>query len=124
MNTTSITRRNFIKRTAATAVAVAFAVSAFESYAFTDPVTGSCYCEEVTYAVGDKITQVTLIENGSYIAQLPTYNPKKNPTHVNCPNPAPGSPTGAAKFSKETTSGSAAITNVFTCTTAGSAIIC
>lgn len=54
MNTTSITRRNFIKRTAATAVAAAFAVGAFDSYAFTD-APGSCYCWEITNITNGQI---------------------------------------------------------------------
>ena len=47
MNTPSITRRNFIKRTVTTAVAAAFAVGAFESYAFEEK-PGSCYCWEIS----------------------------------------------------------------------------
>lgn len=46
INPTKITRRSFVKRASAAAVATAFALTAFQSLAHTE--NGSCYCYYTT----------------------------------------------------------------------------
>lgn len=78
MNTKSITRRNFIKRTATTAVAAAFAVSAFDTYAFRNGLTGSCFCLTYNLLPGEKITVI-----------VPVFG---NPPTPTIDSPRPGTP--------------------------------
>lgn len=76
MKTSNITRRNFIKRTATTAVAAAFAVTAFNSYSLTR-ANGSCYCVSAVLNAGQT---ATINENTGAI----TWPAGSQPIEITC----------------------------------------